>query len=181
MMVDRSDRLGESSSLSRHCLAGFGAIQTGLGACLAMVHGVLSTFVSAALANVSTEGTNCRRVFAAAGHGGGGKRTHFGAVNVIGNAFRHHLDVFFKQARNSAVVAGNGTAVTRGNARLMKLVRHSEDSFVNNVNFLLCAGQAQYPQCTIHHQTCRENQRSRFASLLVVTCAVMQNPSVAGF
>lgn len=137
MMVDRSDRLRESSSLSRHCLAGFGAIQTGLGACLAMVHGVLSTFVSAALANVSTEGTNCRRVLAAAGHGGGGKRTHFGAVNVIGNTFRHHLDVFFKQARSSAMVAGNGTAVTGGNARLVKLVRHKEVSFRNNEKFVV--------------------------------------------
>lgn len=180
-MVDRSDRLGESSSLSRHCFAGFGAIQTGFGACLAMLHGVLSTFVSAALANVSTEGTNCRRVFAAAGHGGGGKRTHFGAVHVIGNAFRHHLDVFFKQARNSAVVAGNGTAVTGGNARLMKLVRHREGSFVNDKNLSSCAGQVHHPRCTIHHQTCRENQRSRLASLFVVTCAVMQNQSVAGF
>ena len=109
----------------RHGSAGFDAIQTRFGARLAMVHRVLAAFVSAALADVSTKGTNRCCVLASAGHGGGGKGAHFGAVNIVGNAFRHHLHVFFQQAGGCAVVTGSSTGVARRNARLVGLVGHT--------------------------------------------------------
>lgn len=100
-----------------------------------MVHGVLSTFVSAGLADVSTKSTNCGGVLAFAGHGSGRKRAHLGAVNVTGNASRHRLYVVFQQTRGGAMIAGNGTAVASGNAGLVELVRHGNKSFVDTEKF----------------------------------------------
>lgn len=89
-----------------------------------MVHSVLAAFVGAALADVSTKGTNCRCVLASARHSDGCKGTHFSAFNVVGNAFRHHLHVLFQQAGGCTVVTGCGTGVTGGNTRLVELMGH---------------------------------------------------------
>ena len=99
-----------------------------------MVHGVLSARVSAGLADVGTQSTNCGGVLAFAGHGSGRKGAHFGAVDVIGNASHHRLHVLFQQTRSSAMVAGGGTAIASGNAGLVELVGHGDKSFVDTEN-----------------------------------------------
>ena len=89
-----------------------------------MLHGVLCAFIGAALADVGTKGTNRRCVLASAGHGGGCKGAHFSAVDVVGNAFRHHLHVLFQQAGGCTVVTGCGAGIAGGNTRLVELMGH---------------------------------------------------------
>ena len=117
--------MGETcSGHSGHFSALLSALMTGFGTFLAMRHLVFGTFVPAGLADVSTKCADRFGVLACPGHGRCSECTDLGAVHVQGDAFGHHLDIWFMQTGSCAVVTGHGAGVASFNTGVIGLMRH---------------------------------------------------------
>lgn len=85
---------------------------------------MLAALVRTVLADIGAERTDFFSMNTATGHRPSRQRAERGAVDVGGDAGRHHLDIFFKQTGGCAMVAGRRTGVAGAYARLVKLERH---------------------------------------------------------
>jgi hypothetical protein len=110
--------------LGCHAAAFLGAMAASLRAGLAVVVLVLRAFVAAGLAYLRAQLAQLLNEVTATRHAGCRESTDGSAVHVQRDAPRHHLDVFFPQARGCAVVTGVGARVAGVDTSLVLLVRH---------------------------------------------------------
>lgn len=91
-----------------------------------MIHVVSLAFFGACIAHFRARRTNHCREFASATHELRSRAAECRAVHVQRDAARHHLHIFFLQARARAVIAGHCTFVAGVDTGLHALVRHGE-------------------------------------------------------
>lgn len=124
--LPRSQRalVQSNTSLGGHSAAFLGATPASLRAGLAVVVLMLRAFVAAGLAYLRAQLAQLLNEVTATRHAGCRESTDGSAVHVQRDAPRHHLDVFFPQARGCAVVTGVGARVAGVDTSLVLLVRH---------------------------------------------------------
>jgi hypothetical protein len=100
------------------------AAAAGRGAILAMLHLVRGALVRAHVAQVSASLTDGAGGLTGARHHACGQSAQLGAVDVKGNAARHHLDVLFLQAGGRAHITRIRTIIAGFDTRLVLLLLH---------------------------------------------------------
>lgn len=116
--------MGSGSGRCGYLAALFSAAMAGLRACLAVLHVVLRTFVTARLANNGADFADFLHVATASRHHCGRYGTDLGAVHIPRNALGHCLDVELLQTCHRAMVASCRAGVAGLHTRAIRFVRH---------------------------------------------------------
>jgi len=135
---------------STHAAALIRAAPASRGALLAMLMLMLAALGCASVANLGAGLAQPGRIGAAARHEADRQTANLGAIDVQGNAARHHFYVVFLQARCSTTVAGSGTFVAGVNTRL-KVLFHGV-SFRETTPYSSAERSAtRYAGVSLHH------------------------------